>query len=172
MPKSNFIDGVTSITAAFLNLIFAHVHDGLDQDGSAPKVELENHTDLDFGAATVAGVSQAQGSAAVSLSATPTLNAFGFSGSITKTGTGAWQIDVTQAAPWVFTDTVSWAHVLATALQTPSGTNLASLVLNARSTHNVGTTVWSIIIETRDSSGVLTDPSNPMELNLVIFPRT
>lgn len=43
MPKTNFVDGDkslgipgTRVLAAFLNKIFTHRHDGLDQDGSAP----------------------------------------------------------------------------------------------------------------------------------------
>lgn len=43
MPKTVFIDGNpvqgvlgTKVVAAFLNLVFNHVHDGKDEDGSAP----------------------------------------------------------------------------------------------------------------------------------------
>lgn len=43
MPKTNFVDGNPAqgiqgsiVLAAFLNKIFSHRHDGLDQDGSAP----------------------------------------------------------------------------------------------------------------------------------------
>lgn len=54
MPKTSFVDGVTSVGAAFLNMIFNHVHDGLDQDGSCPKIDLGQHTNLDTGGAAIA----------------------------------------------------------------------------------------------------------------------
>lgn len=50
MAKTVFIDGNPSlgilgtiVTAAFLNLIFNHKHDGLNQDGSAPIDEVAQH---------------------------------------------------------------------------------------------------------------------------------
>lgn len=47
MAKTVFSDGVppakgTRVLAAFLNAIFGHVHDGVDADGHAPKVELDH----------------------------------------------------------------------------------------------------------------------------------
>jgi hypothetical protein len=45
MPKTNFVDNTSKIPAAWLNKVFTHVHDGQDQDGSAPKIkqtELED----------------------------------------------------------------------------------------------------------------------------------
>jgi hypothetical protein len=53
MAKTTFTDGLTAVAAAFLNKIFTHVHDGLDQDGSAPKVDLGAHTNLDTGGAAI-----------------------------------------------------------------------------------------------------------------------
>ncbi len=50
MAKTVFIDGDptlgvmgTKVVAAFLNLIFAHTHDGKDEDGSAPIDEEAQH---------------------------------------------------------------------------------------------------------------------------------
>jgi hypothetical protein len=43
MAKTNFIDGITVVTAAFLQGLLNHVHDGLDADTSAPKVDLKAH---------------------------------------------------------------------------------------------------------------------------------
>lgn len=43
MAKTSFVDLVTPIAAAFLNKIFSHVHDGADEDGSAPKINLVSH---------------------------------------------------------------------------------------------------------------------------------
>lgn len=43
MTKTNFLDGITPVEAAFLNKIFQHVHDGQDLDGHAPRVDV---TDL------------------------------------------------------------------------------------------------------------------------------
>jgi hypothetical protein len=40
MAKTTFVDNVTRVTAAFLNAIFAHVHDGVDSDGHAAKIDL------------------------------------------------------------------------------------------------------------------------------------
>jgi len=48
MAKTTFIDGVTAVTAAWLNEHFGsagHVHDGVDDDGHAPKVKLKEHID-------------------------------------------------------------------------------------------------------------------------------
>ena len=47
MPKTNFIDGATTVAASFLNKIFAHNHKGLDEDGSAPKINLATEAVLD-----------------------------------------------------------------------------------------------------------------------------
>lgn len=44
MAKTDFQTG-TVVTAEFLNAIFEHVHDGADEDGSAPKVDLADHID-------------------------------------------------------------------------------------------------------------------------------
>jgi hypothetical protein len=38
MPKTTFTNNVSKITAAFANLIFRHKHDGLEEDGSCPKI--------------------------------------------------------------------------------------------------------------------------------------
>lgn len=59
MAQTTFTDGVTAVAAAFLNKIFTHVHDGLDQDGSAPKVDLGAHTNLDTGGAAIKGTGAA-----------------------------------------------------------------------------------------------------------------
>jgi hypothetical protein len=48
MAATDFTDGVTRVTAAFLDKIFGtngHVHDGSDADGSAPKIDVEDHID-------------------------------------------------------------------------------------------------------------------------------
>lgn len=45
MAKTNFVDGTTAVVAAWLNAVFTHVHDGADEDGSAPKVDLREHID-------------------------------------------------------------------------------------------------------------------------------
>src|SRR5690554_4892572 len=42
MAKTNFIDGITAVSAAWLNQHFGvggHVHDGQDEDGHAPKID-------------------------------------------------------------------------------------------------------------------------------------
>lgn len=39
MPKTNFIDGVTVVTADWANATQEHVHDGVDDDGHAPKIK-------------------------------------------------------------------------------------------------------------------------------------
>lgn len=46
--STDFIDGETTVPAKFLNAIFGsdgHVHDGKDEDGSAPLVNPKNHMD-------------------------------------------------------------------------------------------------------------------------------
>ena len=57
MTKTNFIDGITAVSADWLNRHFGnggHVHDGLDEDGHAPKVDLEDHIEYgDWGALSV-----------------------------------------------------------------------------------------------------------------------
>jgi len=55
MAKTTFIDGVTAVTAAWLNEHFGggHVHDGLDEDGHAPKVDLQAHVTVGDNAAFV-----------------------------------------------------------------------------------------------------------------------
>lgn len=45
MAKTNFVDGTTAVVAEWLNKVFTHVHDGADEDGSAPKVDLRDHID-------------------------------------------------------------------------------------------------------------------------------
>jgi hypothetical protein len=45
MAKTTFVDGVTVVSADFLNATQEHVHDGADADGSAPKVNLFDHVD-------------------------------------------------------------------------------------------------------------------------------
>lgn len=44
MPKTQFIDGTTLVTASFLNKLFrtdgGHKHDGVDADGHASKIDL------------------------------------------------------------------------------------------------------------------------------------
>lgn len=45
MPKTNFVDGTTAVVAEWLNKVFTHVHDGADEDGSAPKIDLQDHID-------------------------------------------------------------------------------------------------------------------------------
>jgi hypothetical protein len=47
MAKTNFTDGITAVVAAWLNKVFDHVHDGVDDDGHAPKVHLSDHIDYD-----------------------------------------------------------------------------------------------------------------------------
>lgn len=49
MPATVFVDGVTVVDSNFLNSLYGpagHVHDGLDQDGSAPKVDLVDHINV------------------------------------------------------------------------------------------------------------------------------
>ncbi len=53
MPKTVFNDLTTPVTAEELNGWQNHVHDGVDDNGHASKIELEHHTDLDFGDARV-----------------------------------------------------------------------------------------------------------------------
>lgn len=48
MPKTTFIDDVTIVYAAWLNKVFGldgHNHLGLDEDGSAPRIDLEELSD-------------------------------------------------------------------------------------------------------------------------------
>lgn len=45
MPKTDFVNGDTVVTAEWLDAIQEHVHDGADVDGSAPKVSVPNHLD-------------------------------------------------------------------------------------------------------------------------------
>ncbi|MDZ7703374.1 MAG: hypothetical protein U5L04_02690 [Trueperaceae bacterium] len=55
MAKTDFTNGVTVVGEAFLNKIFgggtedSHVHDGGSEDGSASKVDPQNHIDWDGG---------------------------------------------------------------------------------------------------------------------------
>lgn len=40
MAKTFFTDNVTPVVAAWLNQVYTHIHDGLDEDGHAPKITL------------------------------------------------------------------------------------------------------------------------------------
>ena len=49
MPATNFTNGITVVNAGWLDKHFGpagHVHDGIDQDGSAPKVDFYDHVDV------------------------------------------------------------------------------------------------------------------------------
>lgn len=59
MAKTVFTNGLTQIKAAFLNALFAHVHDGTDDDGHAPKVDFFDHIALAANALWVKGVDTA-----------------------------------------------------------------------------------------------------------------
>lgn len=50
MGLTNFTDGQTAVVADWLNAVFGdngHVHDGKNEDGHAPKVDLKDHVDYD-----------------------------------------------------------------------------------------------------------------------------
>lgn len=163
MPKTTFTDGLTSIAASFLNLIFSHVHDGLDQDGSAPKVELENHTDLDFGAAVPKGVVSPVAWGYMLLSSTPSLtSAQGQLSSLTRTGAGAYEIDIDTSD--IVANTI-WGSAVAIFEPGPS---TAGWDIGIRTQYDAaGAGRWYLEIQTRDETGALADSG--ALTNLIVF---
>lgn len=161
MPKSVFTDGVTAVVASFLNEIFTHVHDGVDQDGSAPKVDLENHTNLDFGAASPKGLIVANAGGVLLLSSTPSITDNRNLSSVTRTGMGQYEVDLdTTALP----DIPSGSYW---------GVAVASVEVGAATGHTVACRANSlgsrryVELEVRNSAGSLVDPN--IRCNLAVF---
>lgn len=76
MARTVFSDGNTPVTSVELNGWQNHVHDGVDDNGHAEKIDLELHTTLDFNTQEVNDQRKARAWAVVKLlsTATPSLD--------------------------------------------------------------------------------------------------
>lgn len=161
MPKTNFLDGGTPVPASWFNGQGNHTHDGVDADGSAPKVDLENHTNLDFGTSAPKGATMPAAWGLMILgdgSGMPGF--FGHTpehlGAVTRTAVGTYRVTCT--APDL-EDALYWGAAFVTPFDASAPDRIT-----AECNHVISSSDWYIDIKTYDSGGSLVDTDSRYQL--------